>query len=180
MAFFDNPENLRKLLRRYNNPNKPYSYGSPGAIHRYYKKKGRNVPSIKEIKKALEYSDAYVYHREFHDTQHTNPMYVYERRAHVELDLADMAAYSEENDGVHFLLTAVDGFTRKAWIVPMLRKDAKSALAAIKHLVENEMGDPPKKFVFDHGKSCATQSLISKLTSVGLFLQVKNSSTNQY
>lgn len=151
----ENARKVESLLRRYNNPYQPYSYASPGAVQRHYKKKYGRTGKLKHIKTVLEHSDAYNYHREFHDTRNTNPMYIYARREHVELDLADMTWVAQENDDVRYLLTCIDGFTRRAWLVPMKRKDGATTLQAIKHLVENEMGDPPKKFYFDHGKdSC--------------------------
>ena len=109
---------VKRVLERYENPVAAYSYGSPGTIKRYAKQKFGNA-RVKEsdFKYALEHAPAYVYHREFHDTRFTNPIYVYARRAHVELDLADMSGLSKHNDGVRFLLTAIDAHTRYAWVI---------------------------------------------------------------
>ena len=110
---------VKALLQRYENPAAAYSYGSPGTVMRYAKKKFGARRRVKEsdVKYALEHSPAYVYHREFHDTRFTNPVFVYKRRNHVELDLADMSRLSKHNDGVHFLLTAIDAHTRYAWVI---------------------------------------------------------------
>ena len=100
----------------------------------------------------LQHIDAYTTHREYHKPRVTNPFYVYKKRQQVQMDLIDISRLKDDNDGVTFILVAIDSFTKKAWARPLKTKSAKDSLAAIKSIVEN-MGAAakPETIFFDRG-----------------------------
>ena len=42
-------------------------------------------------------------------------------------DLIDMQAFSKDNDGIKYLLTVIDIFSKFVWIVPLKRKTGQEA-----------------------------------------------------
>jgi hypothetical protein len=44
---------------------------------------------------------------------------------HLDVDWADMQSLSKDNDGIEYLLVAIDVFSRYAWVEPMKNKTAK-------------------------------------------------------
>lgn len=54
----------------------------------------------------------------------------------LQIDLIDVSAYSKFNDGIKFLLTCIDVFSKKAEIAVLLRKDAKSVSEAFERVLQ--------------------------------------------
>jgi len=134
------------IYNNYLNPSHPTAFGSLGTLSRFYK--GRY--SQKEIRQALAHADSYTLHREIKKPRVRNPIFVYSLREQVQMDLIDVRHLAEHNDGVTFILSAIDCFSRKAWLVTMKRKTAENSLAAIKSVVE-EATPPIRGVFFDRG-----------------------------
>lgn len=154
------PGFVEKLVRKYETPRRPYALSGPGGVKRHY-------PDIPEevIKEALAHSDAYTLHKEFKKPRVCNPYYIYEKREQVQMDLIDVRDGSAANDGINWLLCAIDCFTRKAWIVGMERKTAKASQEAIRSIVDG-MGEKPKLLFFDHGGEFQNRVVANYLASV--------------
>ena len=58
-----------------------------------------------------------------------------------EIDLIDMTAVAEENNGFRFGFVAIDNFTKYAWCIPMKENDRHSCIATFKQIIE-KMGKP--------------------------------------
>lgn len=158
--------NRRKdqIRENYKNPNNPIAFSAPGNIKRTTNKPHR----IEGIAKTLENVDPYTLHREFHKPRVKNPFYVYERRAQVQMDLIDVSEFKDANDGVTFLLIAIDCFTKYAWVKAMKKKNAVESLSAMKeilHDITNNSEDgksrKPKQIFFDKGTEF-TNNLVVK------------------
>ena len=80
-----------------------------------------------------------------------NPIFVYGRRELLQIDLADVSRLANYNGGVKYLLTAIDTFSRKAWVVPLKNKTATLVLTAFQSLLE-ALGPSPQKLLCDQGK----------------------------
>ncbi len=65
-----------------------------------------------------------------------------------DVDLMSVQNIAKENDGVNFLLCAIDIFSRFLFVEPMKNKTAKSILAAIKKIFQNRK---PKTVRTDKG-----------------------------
>ena len=47
-------------------------------------------------------------------------------------DLIDMQAFSKDNNGIKYLLTVIDMFSKFAWIVPLKRKTGQEVANAFR------------------------------------------------
>lgn len=65
------------------------------------------------------------------------------------IDLADLSAYSTENDGYKYILTCIDIFSRKTWGVPIKNKDAPTILAAFKKILKEAKHNPDSIYADD-------------------------------
>ena len=66
-------------------------------------------------------------------------------------DLVDMQAFAKDNDGVKYLLTVIDVFSKYGWIVPLNDKSGKSAASGFMKILESS-GRKPGKVWVDKGK----------------------------
>ena len=64
-------------------------------------------------------------------------------------DLVVMEAYSKENKGYKYLLTAIDNFSKYAWTVPLKRKTGEEVAKALNSIFKQ--GRIPKKIHVDQG-----------------------------
>ena len=105
--------------------------GSFGGIQALAKKTKGNK---KQIKDWLESQDAY--------TLHKPVRYRFPRRKTIvsgpsqqwQADLIDVSRLSQHNQGIKFLLTRIDVFSKKAWVVPLKNKSGISLVAAFKSI----------------------------------------------
>ncbi len=65
-------------------------------------------------------------------------------------DLVDMQAFAEYNDGVKYLLSVIDIFSKYGWMVPLKNKSGKSVAEAFQAIFKD--GRIPKKVWVDKGK----------------------------
>ena len=86
------------------------------------------------------------------------------------MDLADMSTWKDSNDGVTYILTSVDVYTRWAAARPLKSKSAKDVLDAIKDIVA-ESGRKPSLLWVDEGKEFKNRELTAwrKANDIGLY-----------
>lgn len=147
-----------EIAKNYVDPSHPTAFSSPLRIQRFYKKHKGIYYSRKEIEKILGSLDAYNLHREVKKVRIRNPIFVYEKREQIQMDLIDISRYKDSNKGVCFLLVAIDCFTRKAFVRPLQDKTAISTLAAIKDIF-NTMQPPPRAVLFDRGREFVNKNV---------------------
>ena len=66
-------------------------------------------------------------------------------------DLVDMQAFAQDNDGVNFLLTVLDVFSKYGWIVPLNDKTGNSTAEGFVKILDSS-GRRPGKVWVDKGK----------------------------
>ena len=66
-------------------------------------------------------------------------------------DLIDMQAFAKHNDGVKYLLSAIDVFSKYGWLVPLTDKTGKSVAVAFDKIFTSS-GRKPEKLWVDKGK----------------------------
>ena len=118
------------LARGYRGLTEPFSFGGITNVSRYFG--GRNNYVENELGKI----QSYLMHREAKKPRTFNPVYVYSTRDIMQADLADLRTRSEDNDGVKYLLVVCDSFSRKAWVRPLLSKEALPVWRALKDIFE--------------------------------------------
>ena len=67
-----------------------------------------------------------------------------------QLDLADLSNLSKYNNGVRYLLTWIDVFSKYAWVIPLKNKTGKALVKAFKTNIESS-GRPPVMIHTDKG-----------------------------
>lgn len=126
----------------------PTAFSAPGNVKTFY----GNRFGTRPIRETLEHIDAYTSHREYHKPRVTNPFFIYRKRQQFQLDLIDFSRLKEFNEGVTFILVAIDSFTKKAWARALKTKTGKNVLVAIKSIIESLGNEKPETIFFDRGK----------------------------
>lgn len=130
----------------YTTPGHRIAYAGRSNVSNYYNKTSDYVNQ-----NILSKNKAYTLHREVKPTKHYNPYFVYKPREQFEIDLADVRQLSTYNDGVNYLLTCIDIFTKKAWVRPMKQKTALQCQDAMRDILRDIEPFVPKKILCDRG-----------------------------
>ena len=62
-------------------------------------------------------------------------------------DLIDMQAFSKDNNGIKYLLTVIDIFSKFVWIAPLKRKTGQEVANALSRILKERR--PSKTFFAD-------------------------------
>jgi len=98
---------IEDLKANYTKVGHPIAFGGIQLIYNYY----RPHLKVSDIENVLSEIESYTLHREFHSPQR-NPSYSHFKRYQFQADLVDVRSLSEFNDGVNYILTCIDTFTR--------------------------------------------------------------------
>ncbi len=164
-------ETLRTL---YYDPNHPASYGSVSDLYLAAKNISPNI-SLAYVKRWLLSQNVYTLHaplrKRFRRRKTIAPGMYYQ----MQMDLVDLSSISNKNDGIKFLLTAIDIFSRKAFVVPLKTKKATEVRNAIAHIFTNY---PPVKYLqTDLGKEFYNRAVKNLLSKLGVTLFSTSSDT---
>lgn len=133
------------LKANYKKPGHPIAFSGITNVYKYY---NGNL-SLSKIKQILASIEAYTLHREFHKGVR-NTSFSHFKRYQFQMDLVDIQKYEKYNDGVKYLLTVIDTFTRYAFVRPLTDKFASSVINAFKSIL-SEAGQKPYMLVMDKG-----------------------------
>ena len=118
-----------KLQERYYDPKRAGSYGGVAALR-------RAVPEH-NVEQWLSEQDAYTLHKPVRRRFKRHCVIVGGPNQQWQADLVDMSRLKKTNDGITFLLTVIDVFSKIAWCVPLKNKSAVSLVAAFTQLLSN-------------------------------------------
>ena len=112
------------LRRRYFNAKRVSSYGGVEAVKR--------APHTSErfVKKWLSEMDTYTLHKPVRTTFKRRCVVVGGLHQQWQADLVDVSNLKNDNDGITFLLTVIDVFSKSARCIPLKNKSASSLVAA--------------------------------------------------
>lgn len=139
----DECENDFKL--NYKMPGHPIAFSGINTIYNYYNR----LLSLDKIKNILSQIEGYTLHKEYRSAQR-NPTYSHFKRYMFQMDLLDIQKFASWNDGVKYLLTVIDTFTRYAFVRPLVNKTGKNVLHEFKSIME-EAGEKPLFISMDRG-----------------------------
>ena len=125
-------------------------FSGPQKLYQIVQSEGRHKISQAYITAWLKKQDAYTLHR---PVQHRFPRIRVVTQGKDDLwdaDLADVSNVAKYNDGVRFLLVAIDVFTRYLWVVPLKDKTGDSVVSAFATIFEE--GRKPSSLRTDKGK----------------------------
>jgi len=133
------------LKTNYNNPGHPLAFSGLQNIYQYFKGKLK----LKDIKATLSEVESYTLQREFHQGKR-NPSYSHYKRYRFEADLIDVQSLSQYNDGINYIFTCIDTWSRYAFVRCIPSKHGKVVLAAFISILD-EAVRKPKYMVCDRG-----------------------------
>ena len=136
----------REFLKAYTLPGSPFAFSSPNRVFKHF---NRSIP-ISKIKKWLLASDTYTLHRQPRAPKPRNPTYAYYKRYQFQIDLIEIGKMANVNDNYRYLLTAIDIFSRYAFVEPLKNKTASVFLKGFKTIVKKAR-QLPRKILADRG-----------------------------
>ena len=143
---------MDQLKELYYDPKDPGSYGGVEKLYRSAKAAGIKNISRDKVKKFLTNQQSYSLHKPARRNFTRNPTYAKGIDHQWQADLADMQGLKKENDGYNYLLTVIDIFSKKAWVIPIKNKSAKELFSAFKQLFAESHPRKPTRLQTDAGK----------------------------
>jgi len=113
----------------YSCPRAPGSFSSARNLQRY---SGR---SVSEVRKFLAARDAYTMHKPRRIRFPRRRTFSKGIADLYQIDLADVSNLSPFNDGMRYLLTCIDVFSKRAWAIPIKTKSAHSVADAFEKIL---------------------------------------------
>lgn len=138
-------EALTHLENNYTKPGSPIAFSGISSLLKYYK----GVLTGKEIAEVLFKFVSYSRHKETHKIER-NPFFIYKKRQQFQIDLVDVAQLSKDNNGIKYLLTCIDVFTRKAFVRPLKTKKAVEVSREFSEILR-QAEEVPKNIFADKG-----------------------------
>jgi len=155
MSKMNKDECLKDLKANYLNPSSAISYSGLNSIYRHYK----GVLSYDDIREFLGSVESYTLHREYKNLKR-NPNFSHFRRFQFQTDLIDIRKLSEWNNGINYILSVIDTFSRKAWIEPVKSKTSQEVLNAFQNVLSRAV-DLPLTLVADKGSELRNKFFIN-------------------
>jgi len=140
------------LKRIYHDPADP---GSLGGVDRLLRRaKDLKIPGANRdaVEKYLKSEQAYTLHKHARRHYQRNKIYVAGIDAQWQADLADMQGIARQNQGMRYLLTVIDVFSKFAWVAPVKSKDGKSVSEAFAKILFDAAPRKPRRLQTDKGK----------------------------
>ena len=114
------------------------------------KHNGKYKITRQQIEDFLRGQDAYTLHKPVRKRYPRNKTLSVGINEIHQLDLADLSNLSKYNNGVRYLLTWIDVFSKYAWVIPLKNKTGKALVKAFKTNIESS-GRPPVMIHTDKG-----------------------------
>ena len=153
------PTKKKQLKRDYFDQTKVASYGGADALRRV-----THVPR-KIVEEWLSEQDVYTLHKPARRHFRRRRVVVGGPRKQWQTDLVDLSNLKNDNDGMTFLLTVIDVFTKVAWCVPLKNKSALSLAAALKSTFTNGC---PQTLQTDQGVEFSNRTVQALLKKNGI------------
>ena len=146
MAFVD------VLKRIYHNFQDPGSFGGIDRLLRRVKQLHVASVNFQDVVEYLGGEQDYTLHKPARRHYQRNHIYVGGIDTQWQADLADMQGLACQNDGMRYLLTVIDVFSKFAWVEPVKTKDAPAVTAAFRNMLNGAAPRRPRRLQTDKGK----------------------------
>ena len=123
----------RRLSELYKNPVRPTAFGGKNRLYA-----GAKNIKRKDVDHWLAGEDTYTLHKPVRTRFRRRPTVTSGVFVQAQADLMDVRSHIKHNDGVAFLLTIIDVFSRKAWVFPLKNKSGSAVSAALRNFEELE------------------------------------------
>lgn len=162
---------MAKILQQYQQWRLPHGIGGVERVHQKMKKE---YPSLSrhDVATALKKSSVYTLYKPVRNKFKRDKIFVSEIDQQWQFDLMDMTEFAAMNDGVKFLLTGVDVFSRQAYVHPLKSKEGKRVVAGLEPLlrkrrrIEKIQTDQGKEFLNSNMKSLMSKYYIHHFTTL--------------
>jgi hypothetical protein len=131
-------EDLEMASKLYYDPVKPHALATLQKLRDVAK----NMTHA-DIKKWVEKQDAYTLHRLVRKRIHRNPYNVTNIDHFWDCNLVDVQDLNKHNDGVKYVLTVIDVFSKLLHIVPLSSKTGKAVTTTIQSFFKNPKYSQP-------------------------------------
>lgn len=120
---------MAQLDEVYYDPSNPRSLGGVKRLAESSRKR-------KQTEEWLSGQDTYTLHKPARKTFKRRPTIVPGPGVQIQADLIDVRNNAKSNDGINFLLTIIDVFSRKAWVIPIKSKSGRNVADALKDVLD--------------------------------------------
>lgn len=158
-------EAMKDLKENYRLPGHPISFMGITSIYRFY----NGVLTKKQIKNFLHSTEIYSLTKEEkkNPSKKWTPIVSFHYLDLIQVDLVDVSRIADDNMNIHFLLCAIDVFTRRLWVQPLLNKKSGTVLKAVKNIL-SQMEHNPSNITSDGGAEFNNSSLKTFLRGIGI------------
>ena len=146
-----------ELSRLYYNPAEPVSFSGVAPLQR---KLGEKYGK-KAIQNWLQSQDTYTLHKPARRKFPRNRYVVFAINEVWQVDLNDMRGLSKYNDGVNYILTVIDVFSKRAFAKPLKNKTAAEVIKAFESIF-SESNMRPKNIQSDKGTEFTAEDVQTK------------------
>lgn len=126
------------LKKAFYDPKSPASYSGVDKLYRYGKSLKIDGLSRGKIKKWLKKEEPYTMYRQSLKKFPRNRVIVDGPNEQWDIDLMDMTEFSNENDGIKYVIMAIDVFSRFGYTIPIKNKTADTLVKALGGLFEQK------------------------------------------
>ena len=135
-----------ELKRKWSTLGNEISFAGVSAIYKYF----RGKISKKKIEEVLSTLPTYTKYKEKRRPAFHNPIFIYYKHQIWGIDLVYVKKWKGYNDGIQYLLTVLESFSRKLFIIPMRNKTAETTVSSFK-LIHKHIGENPRMVYADKG-----------------------------
>ena len=144
----DNSKKENLLQQYYFNPKNAGAFSGPYKLFKVLDKRYPGEFNYSFIKRWLNNQDSYSIQRQVRHKFKTANVRVTYIGEQFDIDLMSVRNLAKDNDGVQYLLFAIDIFSRTLWVKPLKNKTAKTVLDAMRKIFSEEK---PMKIRSDKG-----------------------------
>jgi hypothetical protein len=152
---------MEQLKEIYNDPKDIGSFGGVERLLASVRARGINV-TREQVLEFLKGEDTYTLHKPARKHFKRNKIIVNDIDKQWQADLAEMQDIARDNDGIRYLLTVIDCFSKYAWVIPVKKKDSANLVDAFKQLFAST-SRRPERLQTDKGKEFMNAPLQSLL-----------------
>ena len=135
------------FFKEYTTLKNPAALGGVTKFFHHLKSKYKHV-KLDQVKDWLQSQDVYTLHAPRIKKIKRNRVFASSIDDNWQMDLCDMRSISRENNGIQYILTVIDVFSKFAWIRLLKNKKSATVLEAIKSIMEKRK---PKRVQTDEG-----------------------------
>lgn len=150
----------------------PASFSSPQNLYKAVKHKDITLPEVKDW---LSKQVTYTLHKSRRKTFKRNPTVVSNIDEQWQADIVDMQKFAKQNNGIKYLVTVIDIFSKYAFAFPVKTKSANDVTSGFEKLFKNRQ---PFKLQTDQGLEFENSKLRALLKSRNIqFFTTRNTET---